>query len=1109
MNKLELFQEKIRQWLHDPPNKAYALTYFGGHKKVAASLRKALVDDSGTPPDDLTATESRPDRLAAGADRPVVDLPGLWRVLRMDRQHVVTHPLMAHAQLAAWFTGADSAPDKDAIRSTKTTQEQAMERFGLAVGDWNDAGKLEDLHGRLWRRFLWDLVAAQRAADGRGLDTVVGDVLWESLPADTRCPDVSIWDHLRVTTATAFVTGKMGSKPKDPPPAQQPMLFRFCVRSPQKWINIARTGRDLWVTSFLVSELSFAAMWPLIEAYGPECIVYPDLRGNARVDRWLWEADGQIRRGWVPDAFADPTTYAALIPNAFVAILPQGTKDTDLVPVAELAERCRESLAKRWKELVGAVRGLLSDTTAKKGKNWPEGALKMYDDHANDPPASSWVAVPWQLFGGIVPKTFADLVKEGKPKAILPFQDPKKIQKLPEDLKKAVQQRRSALRDWVDDDTWANSEACRDTFLRVNIHLLQNERGFDYAHHHEMLGRLHEIRNRMVVSQGKPEVGEKCTQCGHRAAVFDKDKKHGDDAEAQREVVRGFWKETDPDNKGAERLCGRCTLVRYLVEAGGTGKGINTIWGGDGLRADRDGEVRVPFPSTATIAAQETLYQLAESNDREVLAAVRELVAASAPQRANRPRTQFPRSLRRLQQASALLSPSDPRSELFKYDAQILFPDTIRVKAGEADEEKQRDLRSASEALQTAMRKAETKIAAPNSQVAVIRLDGDSLGALLAGHPDQIGVRWKEVMFPEFAQWLKAHGEGRTNDIPGSFRGWIAGLHNAGWDDVAERSRLMGPSLHAFISRVLAEFGHTVVPWVTEMEFGGRLIYCGGDDVLAILPAHQALAYVTRLQQVYQSPWIVDTQPGATAWAWRRNSTEPMDAQEAQTRFVVPLVKEGSPLSLPVTESLRHPLHGVGRARAASTQLGRVIPMMGNRQSLSASVVMGHFKTDMDRMLNEGRRLLDGEAKGIAGKGALAVTLFSRAGIKVRAAARFGNVFGAGHLTERLRVVTQAFADGRLSGSLPYRLRDVSKAAWATTAVDEDRRAVEPGLFPETLLPIRPLLERLAESEGGVSGELLDAVVALWELGFAYDHERPAALLMLCRACAGGAEEES
>ncbi|PLZ52410.1 Cas10/Cmr2 second palm domain-containing protein, partial [Fischerella thermalis] len=48
-----------------------------------------------------------------------------------------------------------------------------------------------------------------------------------------------------------------------------------------------------------------------------------------------------------------------------------------------------------------------------------------------------------------------------------------------------------------------------------------------------------------------------------------------------------------------------------------------------------------------------------------------------------------------------------------------------------------------------------------------------------------------------------------------------------------EVKKRMGPSTHNALSRALLDFSNQLVPYLTQQRYAGRLIYAGGDDVLA------------------------------------------------------------------------------------------------------------------------------------------------------------------------------------------------------------------------------------------------------------------------------------
>ncbi|MEM8779285.1 MAG: type III-B CRISPR-associated protein Cas10/Cmr2, partial [Cyanobacteria bacterium P01_G01_bin.49] len=56
---------------------------------------------------------------------------------------------------------------------------------------------------------------------------------------------------------------------------------------------------------------------------------------------------------------------------------------------------------------------------------------------------------------------------------------------------------------------------------------------------------------------------------------------------------------------------------------------------------------------------------------------------------------------------------------------------------------------------------------------------------------------------------------------------------NTAIQQISGIKKRMGPSTHNALSRALLDFSNRLVPYLTEERYAGRLIYSGGDDVLA------------------------------------------------------------------------------------------------------------------------------------------------------------------------------------------------------------------------------------------------------------------------------------
>lgn len=53
------------------------------------------------------------------------------------------------------------------------------------------------------------------------------------------------------------------------------------------------------------------------------------------------------------------------------------------------------------------------------------------------------------------------------------------------------------------------------------------------------------------------------------------------------------------------------------------------------------------------------------------------------------------------------------------------------------------------------------------------------------------------------------------------------------FDKFSDEAKRMGPATHNALSRALLDFSNKLAPYLTEERYAGRLIYSGGDDVLA------------------------------------------------------------------------------------------------------------------------------------------------------------------------------------------------------------------------------------------------------------------------------------
>jgi CRISPR-associated protein Cmr2 len=68
----------------------------------------------------------------------------------------------------------------------------------------------------------------------------------------------------------------------------------------------------------------------------------------------------------------------------------------------------------------------------------------------------------------------------------------------------------------------------------------------------------------------------------------------------------------------------------------------------------------------------------------------------------------------------------------------------------------------------------------------------------------------------------------------------------------------MGPATHVGLNRALLDFSNRLVPYLTEQRCCGKVIYSGGDDVMAVLPIEDLSLFLRSLR----SAWCGGKDPG-------------------------------------------------------------------------------------------------------------------------------------------------------------------------------------------------------------------------------------------------------
>lgn len=190
------------------------------------------------------------------------------------------------------------------------------------------------------------------------------DPRFVSLPADTRIPDHSIWHHMGITSAFQGALPTPEQKQAYPSEDLRPRLLLFSIGPVQDFIAAARSTRDLWSGSYLLSHLISSTLGTIAKDVGPDQVMFPNLLDQPLIDQYLCEDvydcvnfDGaSVSQGL--GSTTDPAKLQKLLtpslPNRFLALLPARLPH-DQTTVDDYASALSEDLTDKLGDIADSV----------------------------------------------------------------------------------------------------------------------------------------------------------------------------------------------------------------------------------------------------------------------------------------------------------------------------------------------------------------------------------------------------------------------------------------------------------------------------------------------------------------------------------------------------------------------------------------------------------------------------------------------------------------------------------------------------------------------------------------------------------------------------------
>jgi len=886
--------KKIVAFLHDPPGKPFILRSekHEPHERLALALQTRALE--GTPPSEGTEKAQKADHIASAADR--VNFPAAATAYWDRVEPILTHPLAKSAKYCRVPLTRKMVPELD--RKVQEKARPLISNWADKVKSQSHSDKEKRLYLYLWR-LLYEELARQTSLEG-----------WvRLLPADTRQPDHSLQQHLSISAAIADALPR-------------PAFLIFSIGPVQDFIAAARRTQDLWMGSWILSYLSWKAMERLADEFGPDVIVFPSLRGQPLCDWWLNKTYG------LPCQLGSADLGRPTFPNRFLALLPaeEACRAAEATPPCpggagrlppgencKAAEKAKKAVQEEWKRLAQQVYNALTSTsilpadgqTAGMWGNQIQGLLEIY-----------WVVLPWP--GDDQPPGTAQ-AEAGK--------------ELYEQLCQPPQGK-----DWE--------------FRRIYETLTRKGQynpnwGTVWSLLYDLADRAFNARKNLRDFKQAEETGDKCTQCGQRAAL-----RSGslDSRDFWKQVAENLRRQKRYDIKpdGRERLCAVCTVKRFVQRE----------------VLEREFELRGGFPSTSEIAAASFKKRVLEdlrNGNQEVQKALQDFL-----NEASRliPTTVAPGAVPYLEKQK-----QGPLAEqLLQIDGEWLHIESWTKErleeAGATLNDKDIDIQKVQKALRGLYEKVGIK---PSKYYALLYMDGDQMGRWLSGTHEGLAT-FGDILHPEVREALQNDPE---------------------WQPLLGMKRLITPAVHAAISQALGWFALRLVPHIVEERHAGRLIYAGGDDVLALVPMDEVLAVARELRAAFSGHIRFES-----------GSLQVVLAAEAKQ-------DDGDPPCMPE-----------GSVSGYVEWEDEVFLTMGPRATASMGVVLAHHLQPLDLVLDavrEAERL----AKHRYGRNALVLNLLKRSGERLTVGTKW-SYKEVPDVVCLLTMIIQHFERKTLSGKWPY-----------------------------------------------------------------------------------------
>lgn len=632
-------------------------------------------------------------------------------------------------------------------------------------------------------------------------------------PAFAAMPDRNMWQQAQMAAAYASTYEEEFAQ-------FRPALFQFNLGSVQEFVFTARRTQDFWLGSYFHSYVIWKVIQPLAEEIGPDAVLYPDLHQQPLVDLWLEQAGVlEGHNDWKPRLIAG-------FPNVFTLLVSQSRG-------ARIGERVEAALAAVREEIFSGVAAYIDrvlqeekqlhqklETTAKEEVRQLTERTDMVEQLANLQSGTQW-SRSWQAIWQRQKEKF--LLEDGF-WVLVPW-----VQGEQEDVCQGLWQLQEQL---LPPFRGEESQTERHRQVAEYIKKQRNSQawaGLLYQNAGVLSGRMLSARKNLRYFTQSKEPGCKCSLCGTRQALT-VEREVSSSSERMLRVLWRLLSQVEGVNgqlRGNEQLCAVCMVKRFAY-AGYLCQQIGDLEG-KGL-----------FPSVASVATADCKegLLLASAEEPELAKVLKEYVQAA--QRflkkygLYRPSVSMPRLEALAKQHHQ--SDRELQQDFLRLDGGWLYEESWQEEAIKRElsvssqtKDWQDDILPVQKSLRVLLQSMKNynqqkerivTIPLPSKYYAVLYLDGDEMGQWVQGRRSPL---LKQILHEKVT-------------LP---------------DRLARLPRPMDIVVQSGISTALKNFSQILVPHVVEGECCAKLVYAGGDDVMALAPLGTCLNLIDKVRKAF------------------------------------------------------------------------------------------------------------------------------------------------------------------------------------------------------------------------------------------------------------------